>query len=76
MRSSACIAFPKASCEKQLIMPSVYNVIVNRTPLTARTNRVIGGRAPSHYLEGLANSAKANGDTIKKHVYTHLLTRT
>ena len=49
--------FPKAWCEKQKIKPSVYNSIVNKTPLTARTNRVIGGRAPSEYLERLANSA-------------------
>jgi hypothetical protein len=41
-------------------------------PLTARTNRVIGGRAPSDYLERLANSAKVDRDTISKHVSTHL----
>jgi hypothetical protein len=64
--------FPKAWCEKQKIKPSVYNSIVNKTPLTARTNRVIGGRAPSDYLERLANSAKVETDTIRKHVSTHL----
>ena len=64
--------FPKTWCEKQKIKPSVCNSIVNKTPLTARTNRVIGGRAPSDYLERLANSAKVDGDTIKKHVSTHL----
>src|SRR6266702_3788331 len=41
-------------------------------PLTARTSRVIGGRAPSDYLERLANSAKVDRDTISKHVSTHL----
>lgn len=45
--------FPKAWCEKQDIKPHTYNSIVNKTPLTARTNRVIGGRAPSEYLERL-----------------------
>ena len=64
--------FPKAWCEKQGITPSIYNSIVNKTPLTARTNRVIGGRAPSVYLERLANSAGVDTDTIRKHVSTHL----
>ena len=50
--------FPKAWCEKQEIKPGTYNSIVNKTPLTARTNRVIGGRAPSEYLARLANSAE------------------
>jgi hypothetical protein len=38
----------------------------------ARTNRVIGGRAPSEYLARLANSAGVDTDTIRKHVSTHL----
>lgn len=64
--------FPKAWCEKQGIKPNTYNSIVNKTPLTARTNRVIGGRAPSEYLARLANSAGVDTDTIRKHVSTHL----
>ena len=64
--------FPKIWCEKQGIEASTYNSIVNKTPLTARTNRVIGGRAPSEYLERLANSAGVDTDTIRKHVSTHL----
>jgi hypothetical protein len=64
--------FPKAWCEMRGIKPSTYNSIVNETPLTARTNRVIGGRAPSEYLERLANSAGLDADMIRKHVSTHL----
>ena len=64
--------FPKAWCETQEIAPDTYNSIVNKTPLTARTNRVIGGRAPSDYLERLANSAGVDADTISKHISTHL----
>ena len=63
--------FPKAWCEKQGIKPDTSNSIVNKTPLAARTNRVIGGRAPSEYLERLANSA-VDTDAIRKHVSTHL----
>jgi hypothetical protein len=64
--------FPKAWCESQGIKPEAYNSIVNKTPLTARSNRVIGGRAPSDYLERLANSAGIDPDTISKHISTHL----
>jgi hypothetical protein len=37
--------FPQAWSERQEIKPDTYNSIVGKTPLTARTNPVIGGRA-------------------------------
>lgn len=49
-----------------------YNSIINKTPLSARTNRVIGGRAPSDYLSRLANSARIDASDLDKHVSTHL----
>ena len=42
--------FPVAWCKKQGIDPNKYNCLVNRTPLSAKTNRVIGGDPPSIYL--------------------------
>lgn len=45
--------FPEAWCKQQGIKPEVYNSIVNKTPLSARTNRIIGGVAPSAYLARL-----------------------
>jgi hypothetical protein len=45
--------FPKAWCEKAGISPKVYDSIINKTPLAARTNRIIGGVAPSAYLARL-----------------------
>ncbi|MEW6498323.1 MAG: hypothetical protein AB1589_38355 [Cyanobacteriota bacterium] len=45
--------FPVAWCKKQGIDPSKYNCLVNRTPLSAKTNRVIGGEPPSIYLRRL-----------------------
>jgi hypothetical protein len=43
--------FPKAWCESQGIEPRVYNSIINKTALSADTNRIIGGHAPSIYLD-------------------------
>ena len=45
--------FPVAWCKKQGIDPNKYNCLVNRTPLSAKTNRVIGGEPPSIYLRRL-----------------------
>jgi len=45
--------FPKDWCKKQGIKPDVYDSIINKTPLSYRTNRIIGGVAPSEYLAKL-----------------------
>jgi len=45
--------FPQDWCKKQGIKPSVYDSIINKTPLSFRTNRIIGGIAPSEYLAKL-----------------------
>ena len=44
--------FPVAWCQKpaQNIRSGLYDSIINKTPIDAHTNRVIGGRAPSEYL--------------------------
>jgi hypothetical protein len=47
--------FPQAWCKKRKepIPPSVYDSIINKTPLSYLTNRIIGGDAPSLYLARL-----------------------
>ena len=47
--------FPKAWCEddKRRIPSSLYNSVVNKTPIDAVTNRKIGGQGPSRYLPRL-----------------------
>lgn len=45
--------FPQDWCKKQGISPNVYDSIINKTPLSYRTNRIIGGVAPSEYLAKL-----------------------
>lgn len=42
--------FPRQWCEARGIRPEVYDSILNKTPLTAASNRAIGGHAPSEYL--------------------------
>ncbi|WP_181707636.1 GmrSD restriction endonuclease domain-containing protein [Chthonobacter rhizosphaerae] len=45
--------FPKDWCQKRGLKPEVFDSIINKTPLAYRTNRIIGGAAPSAYLARL-----------------------
>lgn len=47
--------FPQQWCKEKEIKPAVYDSIINKTPLSASTNRAIGGKAPSIYLSRLQN---------------------
>lgn len=51
--------FPQDWCKKHGIKPAVYDSIINKTPLSFRTNRIIGGVAPSLYLAKLEAGDKA-----------------
>lgn len=45
--------FPQDWCKKQGIDKQIYDSIINKTPLSSRTNRIVGGHAPSVYLANL-----------------------
>jgi len=45
--------FPQDYCKKNNIKSEVYDSIINKTPLSYRTNRIIGGVAPSEYIAKL-----------------------
>ena len=45
--------FPKDWCQKQGIETKLYDSIINKTALSYQTNRIIGGSAPSMYLQKL-----------------------
>lgn len=45
--------FPQSYCMRQDYSDKLWNSVVNKSPLTARTNRIIGGSAPSIYLSSL-----------------------
>lgn len=45
--------FPVDWCKKNKVPPAIYNSVINKTPLSARTNRILGGSAPSKYLAQL-----------------------
>jgi hypothetical protein len=45
--------FPRAWSEKMDLPRAVWNSVVNKSPLSARTNHFLGGYAPSRYLSRL-----------------------
>jgi hypothetical protein len=47
--------FPQDWCKKHGIKPRVFDSIINKTPLSYRTNRIIGDVAPSEYIANLEN---------------------
>lgn len=59
--------FPKAWCQQQGIAPALYDAIINKTPLSFRTNRIIGGVAPSQYLAQLqAGDGQTPGVAVER----------
>ncbi|MGI6073798.1 MAG: GmrSD restriction endonuclease domain-containing protein [Fermentimonas sp.] len=47
--------FPKSYCVKEKLPFRKWNSVVNKTPIYASTNRSIGGKAPSLYIQAIRN---------------------
>lgn len=69
--------FPQDWCKSQNIKPDVYDSIINKTPLSYRTNRIIGGVAPSEYLEKLqkgdATTPPIMREKLDSYLTSHLI---
>ena len=65
--------FPVAWCHRANppVPSSLYNSIINKTPIDAGTNRRIGGNAPSRYLSRLRNDISP--DTLDQVLRAHWL---
>lgn len=67
--------FPQKWCEDNGVPSDVYNSILNKTPLTAKTNRMIGGKAPSTYLETIRKQAGMDDDRLEKILSSHFISK-
>jgi hypothetical protein len=69
--------FPQDWCKKQGIKPAVFDSIINKTPLSYRTNRIIGGVAPSAYMvqleSGNANTPPIASEKLDSYLQSHLI---
>ena len=63
--------FPIAWYRSLNIPSDLYNSIINRTPIDAATNRIMGSQAPSRYLPRLRN--RVSDQTLERILSTHHL---
>jgi hypothetical protein len=65
--------FPKDWCIKNEISARYYDSIVNKTALSAKTNRMIGGSAPSIYLARLERNAHIDSSHLDEILLSHVI---
>ena len=63
--------FPKDYCIEKGYDKRKWNSVVNKTPLSARSNREIGGKAPSVYLSRLENKGSVSSVKLDQYVESH-----
>jgi hypothetical protein len=65
--------FPRDWCSKAKVDGRRCDSIVNKTPLSARTNRMIGGNAPSVYLARIQKSAGIDERRMNEILQSHVI---
>ena len=69
--------FPQDWCKRKGIKPEVYDSIINKTPLSYKTNRIIGGSAPSEYIakleRGDSSTPPISPDVLDRYIRSHLI---
>lgn len=65
--------FPHAYCERIGIAKGKWNSIINKTPLFARTNKILGGNAPSVYLKKIENDNHVSAEQLDVYTSSHLI---
>ncbi|MFO7306857.1 MAG: DUF262 domain-containing protein [Gammaproteobacteria bacterium] len=65
--------FPEQWCKANGIKPAIYNSVINKTALAARTNRQVGGRAPSQYLSLIEKSARIDTARMDEILRSHCI---
>ena len=65
--------FPQDWCKKAGIKPGTFNSIVNKTPLSKKSNILIGGDAPSVYLKRIEDKQGLSSAKLDAILRTHLI---
>lgn len=65
--------FPVAWCNKNEIPRDNFDCIINKTPLSGRTNRIVSGDAPSKYLERIQKHAGVPDEEFKTILQSHVV---
>lgn len=65
--------FPRAWCERHGINQRCYDSIVNKTAIGAKTNRIIGGNAPSVYLDKIQQNSGLDEGRMNEILQSHVI---
>lgn len=65
--------FPKEWCKRKGIDSKFYDSIINKTPLSAKTNRMIGSNPPSIYLARIQKKAEISEERMDEILRSHLI---
>ena len=65
--------FPQDWCKKHDIGPGIFNAIINKTPLSKKSNIAIGGDAPSVYLKRIEEKQGIQPEALDEILRTHLI---
>lgn len=65
--------FPRAYCSAHGITPARFDCVVNKTPLSGRTNRIVGGNAPSVYLAALERRFSITPHRLDEILESHVI---
>ena len=62
--------FPQKYCERKGYEKRKWNCIVNKTPIAYRTNRKIGGVAPSRYIKAMEDT-NVTSEALDRNISSH-----
>jgi hypothetical protein len=65
--------FPRSWCTKRKLDKKLYDSIINKTPLSKRSNIIVGGSAPSEYLKKIENKHGITSDELDTILRSHLI---
>ena len=65
--------FPRKWCEENGIEAKLFDSIINKAPLSSRTNKIIGSKAPSIYLSKLQEKAKITEQWMDDILQSHAI---
>ena len=65
--------FPQKYCKENGIDPKRCDCIINKTGVSARTNRIIGGNPPNVYLEKIMKQAGINNERMDEILRSHVI---
>ncbi len=63
--------FPQNYCEKMNLDKAKWNSVINKTPIYARTNRIIQGAAPSKYLSSIVRNHGVSEENLNTYLASH-----